>query len=322
MKQYTEGERCSMILSVSRRTDIPNYYADWFYNRIKEGFLYVRNPFNPHQISRIDLSPDVVDCIVFWTKNPSNMLERLDELRKYAYYFQFTLTGYGRDVEPRLPDKRQVLIPVFQRLSRQLGAKRVVWRYDPILVNRRYTAEYHIKAFGEIARSLEGFTERVVISFVDLYAKTRRSMKELGIEPLAEQEMFRLAEEMAALAKKHGMTVMSCAETIDIQRAGIEHGSCIDKKLIEEIIGCELTGGKDKNQRHACGCFESVETGLYNTCKNGCKYCYANSSDGMTASNIERYDPMSPLLCGAVGPEDRVTERKMRSLKAYKALCR
>ena len=123
-----------MILSVSRRTDIPNYYSDWFTNRIKEGFLYVRNPINPHQISKIDLFPDVIDCIVFWTKNPENMIAKLNDLRDYAYYFQFTLTGYGKDIEPNLPDKRKELIPTFQKLSEKIGKEKVIWRYDPILI--------------------------------------------------------------------------------------------------------------------------------------------------------------------------------------------
>lgn len=304
-----------MILSVSRRTDIPNYYADWFYNRIREGFLYVRNPVNPHQISRIDLSPEIVDCIVFWTKNPRNMMGRLDELKGYPYYFQFTLTGYGRDVEPGLPDKWQVLIPVFQRLSGQLGAKRVIWRYDPIFINKKYTVEYHIKAFGKIAESLVGYTERVVISFLDFYTKTKHNMAELHVESISEKDMLTLAKSMAAIAGTYGMRVESCAETINLQSAGVEHGSCIDKKLIEEIVGCKLTGGKDKNQRPACGCLESVETGLYNTCKNGCRYCYANFSDEAVRINAEAYDPASPLLCGVVGTGDKVTERKMKSLK-------
>ena len=160
-----------MVLSVSRRTDIPNYYAEWFYNRIKEGFLYVRNPMNSHQISKINLSPDVVDCIVFWTKNPENMLLGLDKLRDYSYYFQFTLTGYGRDIEPGIPHKRKYMIEVFRRLSDMIGHDRVVWRYDPILFNDRYTQAYHLKAFREIAENLRGYTDRVVISFVDLYAK-------------------------------------------------------------------------------------------------------------------------------------------------------
>ncbi len=154
-----------MILSVSRQTDIPNYYSDWFLNRVREGFLYVRNPMNPHQISEIDLSPEAVDCMVFWTKNPSPMLGQLQELGDYPFYFQFTLTGYGEDVEPGLPDKRSELIRTFQELSRQIGSDRVIWRYDPIFLNVRYTAEYHKKAFGEIASCLKGYTHRVVSVF-------------------------------------------------------------------------------------------------------------------------------------------------------------
>ena len=133
-----------MILSVSRRTDVPNYYFDWFVNRIKDGYLYVRNPMNVHQISKIDISPEVVDCIVFWTKNPANMLDKLEDLRDYPYYFQFTLNGYGKDIEPNLPNKRKELIPTFQKLSEKIGKERVIWRYDPILVNQKYTMDYHL----------------------------------------------------------------------------------------------------------------------------------------------------------------------------------
>ena len=131
-----------MILSVSRRTDVPNYYSDWFINRIKAGFLYVRNPLNVHQISRIELSPEVIDCIVFWTKNPANMIEKLNDIKEYVYYFQFTLNGYDKDIEPNLPDKRKELIPTFQRLSEKIGKEKLIWRYDPILLNERYTIDY------------------------------------------------------------------------------------------------------------------------------------------------------------------------------------
>ncbi|MCM1182053.1 MAG: DUF1848 domain-containing protein [Roseburia sp.] len=304
-----------MILSVSRRTDVPNYYSDWFYNRIKEGFVCVRNPMNAHQISRISLSPDVVDCIVFWTKNPADMLARLDELSAYQYYFQFTLTGYGRNVEPGLPDKRGGVIPTFRRLSERIGAKRVIWRYDPIFVNAQYTRAYHRKAFAEIAGSLEGYTRRVVISFVDLYAKTQRNMAGLQLQSLSDGEMLAFAGELVEIAQKHGMEVESCAESMDLESVGVRHGSCIDRSLTEEIIGCRLIADKDKNQRAECGCFESVEIGTYNTCGNGCKYCYANFSDERVREGRSAYDANSPLLCGTVGVEDKITERKVKSLK-------
>ena len=238
-----------MILSVSRRTDIPNYYSDWFVNRIKEGFLYVRNPMNAHQISKIDLSPDVVDCIVFWTKNPANMLEKLEYLKDYIYYFQFTLTGYGKDIEPNLPDKRKELIPTFRTLSKKIGKEKVIWRYDPILISKRYTMDYHLKAFEEIANSLADYTERVVISFVDLYTKTQRNTKKLDIRQMTSDEMISMAAQMAQIASKYNLVVESCAEQIDLQNVGVQHGSCIDKKLVEKILGCKLIVEKDKNQR-------------------------------------------------------------------------
>ena len=304
-----------MILSVSRRTDIPNYYAEWFMGRIREGFCYVRNPMNPHQVSRIDLSPQVVDCIVFWTKNPANIMQYLEELGDYAYYFQFTLTGYGRDIEPGLPDKRQELIPTFQELSKRIGKERVIWRYDPIFLNEKYTADYHLKAFAEIADRLEGSTERVVVSFVDMYAKIRRNAAEHSIHETAEEEIIPLAKEMAQIAADHHLLIESCAEQIELQELGIRHGCCINRNLIERLLGCRLIGGKDKNQRKECGCFESVEVGTYNTCLNGCKYCYANFSDKSVAENVKLYRVDSPLLCGNVDTEDRVTDRAVKSLK-------
>ncbi|MBQ9119430.1 MAG: DUF1848 domain-containing protein [Lachnospiraceae bacterium] len=304
-----------MILSVSRRTDIPSYYSEWFLNRIKEGFLYVRNPMNPHQISKVSLSPDVVDCIVFWTKNPEPMLDRLEELAAYDYYFQFTLTGYGRDIECNVPHKRERMIPVFQRLSKEIGTARVVWRYDPILFNRKYTPEYHVKAFAQIAGELRGYTESCVISFVDTYRKNVKQMQELGVYELPPEELRAFAKELSRIATANGMMIATCAEQADLTDCGIRHSSCIDKERIERIIGCELKIAKDKNQRTECGCVESIEVGTYNTCRNGCRYCYANHSEESINKSCALYDSRSPLLCGAVTEADRITERKCESQK-------
>ncbi len=304
-----------MVLSVSRRTDIPNYYSEWFLNRIKEGFLYVRNPMNMHQISKINISPDVVDCIVFWTKNPENMMKQLDGLKDYMYYFQFTLTGYDKDMEPNIPDKNDKLITIFQTLSEKIGKERVIWRYDPILINKKYTMEYHKKVFGEIACSLAGYTERVVISFVDLYEKTQRKTKGLELEKMTYDTMNYLAKEIVKIASNNHMIVETCAEEIELKEIGVQHGSCIDKSLIERLLGCKIIGEKDKNQRGECGCLESVEVGTYNTCFNGCKYCYANYNDEKVKESGKLYNVHSPILCGNIGPEDKITDRKVKSLK-------
>lgn len=303
-----------MIISASRRTDIPAFYAEWFERRVQEGFLYVRNPMNAHQVSEVTLSPSVVDCIVFWTKNPIPLMERLDAFAAYRYYFQFTLTGYGRDVEPNVPDKKAELIPAFQRLSDKVGAERVIWRYDPIAFTEKYTPEYHLRAFEQIASLLQGRTERCVISFVDGYACNRKALAEMGSRDVGDDRLLEFCKRLSTLAHEHGMAVGSCAEKIDLSGVGIEHNACIDKKLIERIEGCDLRVDKDKSQRVECGCFASIDIGTYNTCGAGCKYCYARRSERATQENLRRYDPASPLLCDALGPDDVVRKRDMRSL--------
>lgn len=304
-----------MILSASRRTDIPNYYSDWFFNRIKAGFVYVRNPMNARQVSKIDITPKMVDCIVFWTKNPRPMLDRLDELTLYDYYFQFTLTGYGKDIERNVPHKKEEMIPIFQELSEKIGMKRVIWRYDPIFFTNKYTPEYHLKAFEQIAAALRGYTEKCVISFVDVYAKNKKNMELLSLYEADRIELSEFSKKIAVIAKDNGMAVGSCAERIDLHECGIEHNCCIDKNLIESIIGCKLKVDKDKNQRQECGCMESVEIGTYNTCKNGCKYCYANYREESVERSCSQYDSESPILCGTLDEKDKITERKVKSLK-------
>ncbi len=304
-----------MILSVSRRTDIPNYYSEWFYNRIKEGFVYVRNPMNVHQVSRIDLSPELVDCIVFWTKNPEPMLERLNELAAYKYYFQFTLTGYGKDVEPYVLHKKDKIIPVFQRLSEKIGQDKVIWRYDPIIFTKIYTPEYHLRAFEQIAAALKGYTKKCVVSFVDIYVKNKENMNKMGNYEISTPKLLQFSKNLAGIAQSNGMTVASCAEEMDLSMCGIEHNCCIDREFIERLVGYRLKVQKDKNQRESCGCAESVDIGVYNTCKNGCKYCYANSSQESVIENAKSYKINSPILCGEIGLKDRIIERKFKSLR-------
>lgn len=304
-----------MILSASRRTDIPNYYSEWLARRLRAGFLCVRNPMNFRQVSRIALNPDVIDCIVFWTKNPAPMLPYLDEYRRYMYYFQFTLTGYGKDIEPGLPDKRRILIPAFCELADRIGRDRVIWRYDPIFLSDHYTLDYHVKAFTRIAEALAGRTRRVVISFLDDYEKTKRNMKGINIQGLTKEKMRRLAHSFAVIAGRYGMEIQTCAEKIDLSEYGITHEACIDREYIEHLLGCRLRAGKDHGQRPECRCMESVEIGSYHTCRNGCRYCYANFSDGRVQARIRDFDVDSPILCGKMEPEDRITERKMKTLR-------
>ena len=304
-----------MIISASRRTDIPTYYSEWFINRVRDGYLYVRNPMNIHQISKITLSPNVIDGIVFWTKNPIPMMQYLDELNNYAYYFQFTVNAYGKDVEVNVPNKNDVIIPAFRKLSNRIGRDRVIWRYDPILLTEKYTMDYHVNYFNELAKRLSGYTHKCVISFVDLYRNTQAHLKELNILPLGEKEMYELAERLVEIANKNNLIVESCAEKINLEQFGIQHGHCIDCQLFEKILNCKINILKDKNQRLEFGCMESIDIGAYNTCKNGCVYCYANFSKTTVIKNMGAHNPNSPLIYGEVMPDDKIVERKMFSLK-------
>lgn len=301
-----------MILSVSRRTDIPAFYSEWFFNRLKEGFVLVRNPMNIHQVSRIVLSPEMIDCIVFWSKNPRPMLSRLDELKDYMYYFQFTINPYDKGLELGVP-RKEGIINTFKELSEKIGPKRVIWRYDPILLTDSMGIDYHVRYFEEIAKRLKGYTETCVISFVDLYKKTQRNLQNTSAREPSMKEMLEMATKLFLIANEYGITVQTCAEEIALETVGIKHGKCIDNALIEDLLGVKLVVSKDPNQRKECGCVQSIDIGEYNTCAHGCKYCYANFKDGVVAKNRMAHNPNSPLLIGVLGTDDKVTERKLFS---------
>ena len=304
-----------MIISASRRTDIPTYYSDWFMKRIQEGYVFVRNPMNAHQISRISLRPDVVDGIVFWTKNPTPMLQKLSLLSEYVFYFQFTLNAYDTDIEVNIPNKQRYIIPAFRKLSDCLGKERVIWRYDPILLNDKYTIDYHVRYFEELAKRLSPYTEKCTISFLDIYQKMQRTTTHGQIRSPSVEEQIILAEKLASIAHSYGLDIDTCAEIIDLERFGIQHARCIDDRLFERLLGYPLHVKKDKSQRLECSCIESVDIGVYNTCRNLCQYCYANHSEKAVLNNGEKDFVDSPLLIGTVDADDKITERKMTSYK-------
>ena len=287
-----------MILSASRRTDIPAYYSDWFFNRVREGYALVRNPMNAKQIRRIDLRPEAVEGIVFWTKNPTPMLNKLPRLKEYMYYFQFTLNAYDREVEEGIPSKESIVIPAFQRLSDRIGPDRVIWRYDPIFLNARYSFEAHIRNFENLARHLSPYTRKCVISFMDLYRKTEKNMADFDIQQMIAQTQRNLAKRLAEIAQAHGLKLETCAEQMDLEQYGVGHARCIDDRLLEKLLRRPLKVRKDRNQRRECGCVESVDIGAYNTCQGGCRYCYANSSAKAVRANLERHNARSPILIG------------------------
>lgn len=298
-----------MIISASRRTDIPAFYSDWFFKRVQEGFALVRNPMNPHQVSKVSLEREAVDCIVFWTKNPGNMLPKLSLLDGYPYYFQFTLNSYDQKLEPGVPRKSQV-IDTFKRLSDKLGQERVIWRYDPIILNESLDVSHHEKYFEILAGKLYGYTTKCILSFVDYYKKDDKSFKANGIVELSDAKKRELAYKFAAIAGKYGLMLETCAEGIDLSDMGIGHARCVDPALIEKLTGVKIKSEKDRNQRKPCGCISSADIGTYNTCGHGCIYCYANHSADSVKRSCANYDVDSPILCSRLTEEDRVTRRK------------
>lgn len=309
-----------MIISASRRTDIPAFYSEWLFNRIKEGFVYVINPMNPKQVSKVRLHPDTVDCFVFWTKNAGPMIKRLDELKDYKYYFEFTITGYDKDIEEGILDKREV-IDSFKALSDKIGRNRVIFRYDPILLSEKYTIQYHCRAFEKLCKELKEYSSKCVISFIDLYKKTERNMKKLELLPMTNEIMEEIAEKFSKIASEYHLEIETCAEKIDLSKYGIKKGKCIDDKLISEVLGCKIDVKKDDTQREVCGCVKSIDIGQYNTCRHHCLYCYANFNDVQVEENFLSYDKDSPTLIGGIRADAKITERKMKSIKIEESEC-
>lgn len=299
-----------MILSVSRRTDIPSRYPAWFMERVRAGYVLCRSPYHPSRVSRIPVTPDVVDAIVFWTKDPGPMLAHLDELdgRGFAYYFQLTLTGYGRDIEPGLRDKKEILRDA-ARIASRLGRRGLVWRYDPVFFTRNYTMDWHKKTFSALCAELADVTDQVTISFLDCYKGTRGG--DLSAPKLEEQLEF--ASFASQEAGNNGLRICACCESPELMRVGVQKAACIDPERVRDIIGAPLRWKLDRGQREGCGCCASVDVGMYDTCINGCRYCYANHGSALLMRRIAHYRVTSPLLCGELSPLDSVVEKAYAS---------
>ena len=299
-----------MIINTGQRTDIPAFYAEWFANRLREGFVCVRNPYNRDQVSRYRLDPSVVDVIGFCTKNPAPMFPYMDLLRDYGQFWYVTLTSYGRDIEPNVPDKHR-LIEDFKRLSEIVGADCIGWRYDPIFLSERYTPEYHLHAFEQIAGALSGYTKTVVISFIDLYPKVRRNFPEAREVP--KDERLHIGKRIIEIASACGMTVRPCAEGDELAAFGADCSGCMKISDYENAIGKKLIVPKKKGARAECACYLSCDIGAYNTCRHLCRYCYANAEPEKVLEQSRLHDPKSPFLIGNYRDSDIIHDVPQKS---------
>ncbi len=297
-----------LIISASRRTDIPNHYAAWFMQRIRERSVLVRNVRDFHQIQKVDLSPEAVACIVFWTKNPAPLIPYLNELSAYPYYFLYTINAYGQDIEPKSPPMGES-IDRFRKLADTLGPDRMIWRYDPILINKSYPMGYHVESYSYLARKLGGYTGQCIISFLDVYKNTIAHAETLNPLPFSDVDRRRLVANIVSQASINKIVVKTCAEAIDLSGLGVEHGSCIDAQLVERLSGIHMGSLQQKNQRPYCRCAASLDIGMYNTCLNMCLYCYANYAERQVHGNYAQARSTSPLQIGVLGKGDVVTER-------------
>jgi len=299
----------SPVISVSRRCDIPAFYPRWFANRLRAGFADVINPFNPAQVSRIDLRPENAKVFVFWTRNPAPLLPCLRELdeRGQGYYFLHTLLDYPRELEPFSPRPPRAL-EGFRRLAGRVGPDKVVWRYDPLVLSAKTGVDFHLRAFERLARELSGSTRRVTVSLLTPYRKIAGRLSALaasGLAPYApgEQEISRLLTGLSGLAQAFGLEITACAPQTDLTRFGLAPGACIDPVLIARLFGLDAPPVKDASQRPACGCAGSRDIGAYDACLFGCLYCYATSNFARARANHQEHDPAATCLIGPAGQD-------------------
>lgn len=301
-----------MIIQTGMRTDIPAFYSDWLINRIKEGFVLVRNPYNPIQVTRYSLSPDVVDLISFCTKNPAPMLSKMDHLAPYGQYWFVTITPYGKDIEPNVPDKDKVMAD-FKRLSDIAGVNSIGWRYDPILIDDNHSVQWHISEFWKMAKELSGYTRTCVISFIDIYKKVEKNFPEA--RAVRHDDKITIGKAFIEIAKQYGMTIRPCAEGNELEAYGADCSGCMTVNTYETALDSHLNvPKKGRNQRNGeCACLLGTDIGAYDTCGHLCRYCYANTDPDLVRQNMKKHDPKSPFLLGGYTPDDIIHEADQKS---------
>lgn len=303
-----------MIINTGGRTDTVQYYTDWLMRRFEEGYALTRNPLFPTKVNRYELDPKVVDCVVFCSKNYQPILPRLHEITdRFNTYFHYTITAYGRDIEPGVPPIDESMATLIE-LSQLMGRQRVSWRYDPVLLTRDYTIQRHLETFDRMARVLAPHIDRCIFSFVEMYKKLRFNMPELI--PLSVEGMDELARGLGSIAATYGMRIQTCGTNGDFSRYGIQSSGCMTLDILGEANGVAFKNRKHKGMRQGCHCIESRDIGAYDTCLNGCKYCYANQTPQKAIENYKLHDPASPLLLGQVCPDDTVTQGVQKTFLA------
>ncbi|MCM1267295.1 MAG: DUF1848 domain-containing protein [Bacteroidales bacterium] len=303
-----------MVINTGGRTDTVQYYTEWLLNRFAEGYALSRNPLFPNKVTRYELTPDTVDCVVFCSKNYKPILPRLHEITdRFPTYFHYTITAYGKDIEPGVPSIEESM-ETLKELSALVGKRRVTWRYDPVLLTKEYTVERHLQTFERMAKVLSPHIDRCIFSFVELYKKLESNMPELI--PLSWQERKILAQGLGSIAEKYDIYLQTCGTDDDYSRYGIHSSGCTTLDILGNANGIVFKDLKHRGMRQGCHCIESRDIGAYDTCMNGCKYCYANKNPQKAFENYKYHDKNSPLLLGAVKETDMIIQGAQKSFLA------
>lgn len=301
-----------MILNTGGRTDLVQYYSDWLLKRFEEGYAFSRNPVFPHKIARCVLDPSVVDCVVFCSKNYGPILPRLHEITdRFNTYFFYTITAYGKDIEPGVPSIDESIETLYE-LEQQVGAQRIAWRYDPVLLTGTYTIQRHFETFDYLASRLAGHVSRCIFSFVEIYEKLKTNMPEVAL--LSLDEMDELAEGLGRIAAKYRIPIQICATDADYTHYGVGKAGCVQLDILGQANDVFFKPLKHKGMRPGCACYEMRDIGAYETCPNGCKYCYATKDSKQAAQNYKLHDPNASLLIGEVGEDDEVRDAVQKSI--------
>lgn len=302
-----------MIINTGGRTDTVQYYTKWLLKRFAEGYAYSRNPLFPNKVTRYELTPDTVDCVQFCSKNYEPILGKLQPiLRRFPTYFHYTITAYGKDVEPGVPDIERSM-DTLKRLSAIVGKQRLAWRYDPVLLTKKYTVHRHLETFAYMVGELTPYIDRCIFSFVEMYKKVERNMPELIL--LTEADKEELAHGFGTIAGRAGLYLQTCGNNGDYSAFGIHASGCMTLDMIGQANGIEFRPLKHKGMRQGCHCIESRDIGAYDTCLNGCKYCYANKRPEKALENYKYHDPDSPLLLGHLKETDVVQQGAQKSFR-------
>lgn len=295
-----------MIISASYKTDVPTFYGEWFMNRLQAGYCKMVNPYGG-QIYRVDLSPAAVDGFVFWTKNIGPFLKYLPDIheRGYPFIVQHTINGYPPELESRVINYTHT-IEHMKKLAGTFGPDAVVWRYDPIIISSLTPIDWHVRNFDTLAAALEGTTGEVVVSFAQIYKKTRRNMdiaaKEAHFdwslhESMSNDEVRSLIVELAQIADSRHMRLRICSQKAYLTPGIIEEARCVDADRLEKVSGKAIPGkAKQKGNRKECGCFASKDIGEYDTCPHGCVYCYAVQHRDLALDRYKAHDPAGEFL--------------------------